>query len=444
MKTVCLDVAIDHRIRRLLRPIDVSSETLDSTHISMLNAYGRQLGRSDDEIRVTSQLAGPQTTGGILVALQQPRSNHPFEKGIKCVIDDCETLAALGEVFHIVSCGTLEIGTNVSVIDLLPYITVEQMNDMDDVQLGDAFLSTVHVFGRKKPQIILCCAKIWLGQKRQDCKGEAWKFESQRLGTSFGKRSTIRFRDETRNWVSTERVNGFHPSYCMNYYPHISCFRQLQILTVAEACGMYRDDWTEETWMKSLRDSCASQVTQLQGTDRGRERIYLPEYERKYSSILEDVQKAIDLLSHSTSLYDDLLQSRLSSMCNDANLIILQMFVLSNKGWPKTFNKQNGAALWTAIDNTRQFLVAVSGPTGHPRLCRILRCFMSSLRRHVTDIKVGGPPWPVHLQNMRECFLSMAQDLETFLGELLESERTMPNSGTELDSLSGLVGNLEI
>jgi hypothetical protein len=161
-----------------------------------------------------------------------------------------------------------------------------------------------------------------------------------------------------------------------------------------------------------------------------------------YSGILEDVKKAIELPSHSTSLYDDLLQSRLSTMCNDANLIILQMSLLSNRGWPETFNEQNLTALRTAMDNTRRFLVAVSGQAGHPRLCRILRYFVSSLRQHVADIR--GVPSAVHLENMRGCFLSTAQDLETLLGELLESERTVPNSGTEVDSLSGLVENLEI
>ena len=275
VETVCLDVAIDHRIKRLLRPVQVPFKAENSTHISMLDTLGRQLGLSDDEIRVTLQLASPSMTGGILVALQQPRSNHPFEKGIEEVINNCETLAALDELFRVVSCGTLRIGTSVSVIDLLPYITKEQVESMDDGQLKDAFLSTVHIFGRKQPQILLCCGKIWLGQRaKDDRKGEAWKFESQGLGSSFGKWTDIRFRDETDNWVSTKRVNGFHPSYAMNYYPHISCFRQLQILTIAEACGMYRGGWREETWMKSLRDSCASLAKQLQGTSHGRDFIF--------------------------------------------------------------------------------------------------------------------------------------------------------------------------
>jgi hypothetical protein len=275
VETVCLDVAIDHRIKGLLRPVHVPLKTKNSTHISMLDTLGQQLGRSDDEIGVTLQLASPSMTGGVLVALQQPRSNHPFEKGIEGVINDCKTLAALNELFRVVSCGTFEIGTSVSVIDLLPYITKEQVESMDDGQLKDAFLSTVHIFGRKQPQILLCCGKIFLKQRaKDDRKGEARKFESQGLGTSFGKWTNIRFRDETDNWVSTQRVNGFHPSYAMNYYPHISCFRQLQILTIAEACGMYRGEWKEETWMKSLRDSCASRAKQLQGTSHGQYFIF--------------------------------------------------------------------------------------------------------------------------------------------------------------------------
>jgi hypothetical protein len=265
---VCLDVAIDHRIIKLLKPVDTPSESQDSTHVSLLEACGRRLKKPKDEIKVTMQLAGPPTTGGILVALQQPRDKHPYDKGVEEVIKTCETLRALQELFRVASCGTLEVGENVSVIDLLPYISQDRMKSMKAKELKEAFLSTTHVFGRKKPDILLCCAKIsrQCGDVCDESMGEAREFEHNGLGKTFEEGVTLDFRDETDNWVRIERVNGFHPSYAVNRHPYASCFRQLQLLTVAEACGRYRGDWEEETWMSSLRSACANQVKQIQGT----------------------------------------------------------------------------------------------------------------------------------------------------------------------------------
>lgn len=58
----------------------------------------------------------------------------------------------------------------------------------------------------------------------------------------------------------------------------------------------------------------------------------------------------------------------------------------------------------------------------------------------------GNFPSAAHLENMRGCFLRTAEDLETLLGELLVSDGTAPDSGTEpeVDSLSRLAGTLEI
>lgn len=54
------------------------------------------------------------------------------------------------------------------------------------------------------------------------------------------------------------RVNAFHPSFAMNYNPDLSCLRQLLILEVAQACGLYRGDWLNKRWMDELRERCKS------------------------------------------------------------------------------------------------------------------------------------------------------------------------------------------
>ena len=74
---LCLDVAVDHRIRLLFKPV-CNDLTEPSNHVSRIKARGRSLERPHSEIQVTAQLAGPAFKGGIAVALQQPRHNHPI------------------------------------------------------------------------------------------------------------------------------------------------------------------------------------------------------------------------------------------------------------------------------------------------------------------------------------------------------------------------------
>lgn len=136
---VCLDVAVDHRIRRLFKPV-LDDLTERSNHVSRIEARGRSLKRSREEIQVTAQIAGPAVKGGIAVALQQPRHNHPFEKGLNAVIENCETLYALYDIFTAVSCGTLDIRTDITVVDLL--LCISKWHRSREVVLRYAFSNT--------------------------------------------------------------------------------------------------------------------------------------------------------------------------------------------------------------------------------------------------------------------------------------------------------------
>jgi hypothetical protein len=63
--------------------------------------------------------------------------------------------------------------------------------------------------------------------------------------------------------LQTRRVNAFHPSHAINYNPHVSCFRQLLMLEVAQACGIYSREWHHETWMTRLRMQCQKKTREL-------------------------------------------------------------------------------------------------------------------------------------------------------------------------------------
>ena len=256
---VCLDVAVDHRIRRTFKPV-TKYQTERSNHVSRIEARGRSLERSREEIQVTAQMAGPAVKGGIAVVLQQPRHNHPFENGLAAVIEDCETLYAFYDIFTAVSCRTLDIRTDITFVDLLPYVS-EDVAEIDDAKLEESFRVSVQTICDKQPDVLLCAAKIWLPNagKFDYRKGDAWKFESVGIGKKFGSTRlpvTARIRDGERGFVRIDRVNGFHPSHAVNYQSHVSILRQLQILIGAQTCGMLRRDWVDEQWMEDLRNRC--------------------------------------------------------------------------------------------------------------------------------------------------------------------------------------------
>ena len=272
---VCLDVAVDHRLRLLCKPTWTEGDLEPSTHLSVLERYGRKLGCDSDEIKVTSQLAGPASTGGILVVLQQPRDNHPFKSGLRSVIEDCESLTALDELFKTASCGTLNVRESVSLVDLLPF-TPEQPSKLPSGELQDAFEAARLTICAKRPDVVLCAGKIWLpyenrnlrrgsaNQEKSDIKGELWKLECAGVGQP-DKFDIVRLRGSGRELVRMPKVNGFHPSYAVNYHPEHTSLKQLLLLNVLKTCGTCRDDWNEEAWMNTLRAECRDLVARLRG-----------------------------------------------------------------------------------------------------------------------------------------------------------------------------------
>jgi hypothetical protein len=138
----------------------------------------------------------------------------------------------------------------------------EDVAEIDDAMLRESFRASTQIICDKEPNVLLCAGKIWLPKagKFDDRKGDAWKFESVGLGKKFGSTPKLpvmaRIRHEEHGLVTIHRVNGFHPSFAMNYHSHASLLRQLQILIGAETCGVLRDDWEDEEWMDELRSRC--------------------------------------------------------------------------------------------------------------------------------------------------------------------------------------------
>lgn len=138
---------------------------------------------------MTGELAGPETVGGMAIILQQPRDEHPFDQGAAAVIQECDTLRTVAQVFTTVSCGTIDLLRDDPIFDLLPYTTPEEIewNGEDFDFLSDRFNTCVEAVCRKNPDVVLCAAKYslpedWDYARRNQCKGEAWKLEGKGLG----------------------------------------------------------------------------------------------------------------------------------------------------------------------------------------------------------------------------------------------------------------------
>ncbi|KAM0332322.1 hypothetical protein ACHAQA_002598 [Verticillium albo-atrum] len=473
---VCLDVAVDHRIRRLFRSIP-HGLTGRSDHVSSVEAEGRRMKRPRDEIKVTAELAGPALKGGIAIALQQPRNNHPYSQGLDAVIADCETLRALEDIFDAASCGSLSIRKNITVVDLLPFVS-ENVSKVQDAQLRNSFRATTQIICDKDPDVLLCAGRIWLPRagKFDDRKGDAWKFESVGLGTQFGSTPKLpvvaKIRHGARNFVDIPRVNGFHPSHAINYLSQSSVLRQLQMLIAVETCSTLRGDWEDEDWMDVLRKRAWNASKTLSGESPSKSppvmspgqsptrrtgTKYLPEWQDLYSDAVLDLKnRIVSLLLNPNvtekspdAFYQALLSSGISEMCNDVTLILRQIARLLEKGWPETVAWKNEASLREASTDTLLFadsLLKTLGVARPSQLTKIIRSSVTSVV-NIGKAKKGKQPeyeFGVHPKEAADAFLKLATDIETLLLDLLlDKEDALKAIGQE-DLLSGMMGRISL
>ncbi|RYO82165.1 hypothetical protein DL764_009650 [Monosporascus ibericus] len=428
----CLGIAIDHRIRRLIEPAEYFPPDEAGNHISILDSRGRSLGRSRAERDVTAKLAGPQSIGGIAVVLQQPRHNHPFDSGVRAVIEDCATLRALEDVFLVVSGRKLRLLPDISVIDLLPYTTKCNWDDMNNEEKASAFKAAQWALGSKQPDVVLCAGKKYLSEEPRKLKDDMWKLESQGVGAVFPERYPyITVKDKDGNRIKIRRVNGFHPSYAMNYLPEHSCLRQLLFLVVAQTCAVYgKASWKEEDWMTALRRDCS---TLYENSGGGKASKYIPEYVEDYLKLVQgDIPDAIVKISTnrarsstqdvSRDLYNQVVSSCLSERLSDASLLIGKISELQPEPRPAWAVKKNADSLQRAAEATHNLGLCAKDWNdyawrGATRLKAKVIPAIASLRQCVS--KGRKQEQEFNLQRARRVFLDLAVGVETTLGHIL-------------------------
>lgn len=251
---VCLNVAVDHRIRNLFSPVTYAKSSEFSISyalkLSEIAAYVRKNVRrlSFEEMRVTSELAHRSGSGGIMILLQQPASNHPFHLGVDATIHSSASLNALDESFLAASCGTLSL-LSVAMLDSLPYVRASDILAKDVKRRIRSLVRDALV--AKRPDVTLCAWQDRYGTEPLD------DLRSIGVGQTY---DPISIHMEEREEMI--RINAFHPSYAVNYRPDVSILRQLLLLEVTQTCRQYSHSWNESEWMKVLRQDCASSAEQ--------------------------------------------------------------------------------------------------------------------------------------------------------------------------------------
>jgi hypothetical protein len=173
----------------------------------------------------------------------------------------------------------------------------------------------------------------------------------------------------------------------------------------------------------------------------------LPYYQELYSDKLLSIHRCVKSLilepiprtKSTTALYKPLLNSGLSEICNDATLILRQMFRLQHKGWPDSVAWKNKAALKEAASDTDRFakdLLKATEPGKHTQFAEIIHKGASFLLESVTSGSGRRLEYELDFDKAWDVFLKMATNIETLLmGLQLEEEKTLYALGQE-ESLS--------
>lgn len=249
-----LEVPVDHRLRDIIRELMKLNEAptasnLSSNHNDNLRQLCRSRRRrgwsiSENEVDFACYLAEPAIRGGIVVALMQPPSNQDYSLPFEEVVNDCNTLLALRDLAEFFNLPF----DRLSIFDAYLFITNKKLNQ-ENVDHSESHTTFHDMIVEKQPTVVLTG---WTSPSFWDFTTKALR--KRAIGAVF-RIPTIHY-----SGLTFSMVNMPHPSYYMNYYPTESCFRQLQILEFAQACGRWWGAWQEEAWMAELREKCKARA----------------------------------------------------------------------------------------------------------------------------------------------------------------------------------------
>ena len=251
----CLQMPVDHRLRPLLHP-DLLLPDPDprlGKHVTFLEQYGLALQSKDQslspaEIQFAKSLAMPETKGGVVIVLRQPAPNQQYDsRDFGRIIQECETLKAIDDVLRAIIGSSLK---ETSCFDAFPFqkVPIPTSSETGYSEYDEAYSVYKEMIQEKQPHVVLCCYK----------SPDKTKFK---LLYSIGVGMTREFPVKLKVG-SCIAVNGFHPSYAVNYNRTESCFRTLYMLEMLKAHRI-NQNWTDQEWMNQLRTFCRGRVNDL-------------------------------------------------------------------------------------------------------------------------------------------------------------------------------------
>lgn len=246
----CLGFPVDHRLEPLLSTGLPTKGSGVGAHARTIENYGRLLQKhqvvvSDNEIKFAKWLAMPETRGGVVIVLLQPAEHQRYFSDHDETVKDCDTLDAVDEVCKkVTGCGLGKI----SCFDAFPFhkIPVSKSLDEYEEELDEAYAIFLNMIRQKQPDVVFCCYRSPHSTKYKD-------FQCIGIGRTRDDQVPLQGQRYTC-------VNGFHPSYALNYLEDKSALRSLFIMEATQAFRRVNGTWTERPWMANVRQNCATIV----------------------------------------------------------------------------------------------------------------------------------------------------------------------------------------
>lgn len=290
-----------------------SSSSFSSSHNESLRQLSQSMRSrgwsiSEGEVDFACYLAEPAVQGGIVVALTQPPQYQVYSIPTDDIVEDCNTLLALRElaVFFNLPFDRL------SIFDAFPFITEKEL-DQEDIDHSESHTTFHKMILEKRPTVILS------GWTSPSFEGFTTKSLRKRAIGAVFPSPTIRYCG-----LTFSIVNMPHPSYYVNYNPTESCFRQLQILEFAQACGRLWGTWQEKAWMAELRRRCRARAKFLfDNRPDSSDKAFLTE---RLTRTLTELGAVLAGMRYSFSskaqIKDHLSKNNILELCSDASLTL--------------------------------------------------------------------------------------------------------------------------
>jgi len=249
---LCLGFPIDHRLQPLLGTGLTTRYPFvgPGGHARAIESYGRFLQQyrvdiSDNEVNFAKWLAMPETKGGVVIVLLQPAEHQRYFYDHHQTMKDCDTLDAVDEVCKAVTGCGLE---KISCFDAFPFhkIPVNKSIGKYDKVLDEAYAVFLDMIQQKQPDVVFCCYRSPHSTKYKD-------FHCIGIGRTRDYQVTVQGQLYTC-------VNGFHPSYALNFVEDESELRSLFIIEATQAFRRANGTWRKSSWMTDVRENFAAIV----------------------------------------------------------------------------------------------------------------------------------------------------------------------------------------